>query len=84
MKEIDIEKMERILGRSINLDLSLNDLRIIVSCFNAVAYWAEVDEKAYLDSDGWKLKERLEGLFRDEIDYPFPVEKEEPSLCIGY
>jgi hypothetical protein len=84
MKEIDIEEMERILGRSITLGLSLNDLRIIVSCFNAVAYWAEVDEKAYLDSDAWKLKERLEGLYRDELDYPFPARKEEPSLCIGY
>jgi hypothetical protein len=84
MKEIDPEEMERILGRAITLELNLNDLRILVSCFSAVAYWAEVDEKAYMDSDAWKLKERLEGLYRDELDYPFPTRKEEPSLCIGY
>jgi hypothetical protein len=84
MKGIDADNMERILGRSTRLDLSLNDLRILVSCFNAVAYWAEVDEKTYLDSDGWKLKERLEGLYRDELDFPFPPEKEEAGLCIGY
>jgi hypothetical protein len=84
MKDINPDTMERILGRSTRLDLSVNDLRILVSCFNAVAYWAEVDEKAYLDSDGWKLKERLEGLYRDELDYPFPPKQEEVGLCIGY
>ena len=84
MNDINPDNMERILGRSMRLDLSVNDLRILVSCFNAVAYWAEVDEKAYLDSDGWKLKERLEGLYRDELDYPFPPKHEEAELCIGY
>lgn len=83
MKEIDIDKMKDILGKSVGLDLSLNDLRIIVSCLNAVAYWAEVDERTYLDTDGWKLKERLEGLYRDELDYPVSQENDKPSLCIG-
>jgi len=83
--DIEMDKMSRMLGRSIGLELSLNDLRIIVSCFSAVAYMAEVEEKASpLDPDGWKLKERLEVLYRDELDYPFSQELEKASLCIGW
>jgi hypothetical protein len=78
-----IDKFEHVLGRSVELNLNLNDLRLIVTCFNAVAYWAEVDEKTYLDSDGWKLKERLEGLYYDELCNFFPLGNEETSPCNG-
>jgi hypothetical protein len=84
MKKSDILQMERILSRSVGLELSLNELRIIVSSLNAVAYWAQVEEKAYMDADGWLLKERLEGLYRDELDDPFAAGVEEASLCIGF
>jgi hypothetical protein len=83
MKNMDIDRIEHILGRRIGLDLSLNDLRILVSCFNAVAYWAEIDEKAYLDPDGWKLKERLEGLYRDELDAAEISDNKDACLCMG-
>ncbi len=68
MTTFSISEMDRILKKSLNLDLNLNDLRIIVESLNAVAYWANVDDEEYLDPDGWKLKERLEGLYRDELD----------------
>jgi len=68
MGDCNIIEMERTLKKSIGIELSLNDLRIIVASFSAMAYWSEVDGEEYLDCDAWKLKERLEGLYRDELD----------------
>ena len=54
-----------ILTRPIQLDLSLNDLRIIVGCFKAIAYQAEVDDEPYLDPDATGLKQGLEQQYRE-------------------
>jgi hypothetical protein len=52
-----------ILKKKTRLDLSLNDVRIILGCFRAVAYQAEVDGEQYLDPDALELKSRLETLY---------------------
>ncbi len=57
-----IEKLE-VLHHRQTVELSLNDLRILVGCFNALAYQAEVDGEGYLDADAIALKERLQALY---------------------
>jgi hypothetical protein len=83
MNNSEILDMERTLSRPISLDLSLNDLRIMVGCFNALAYWARRDDEPYLDPDGRRLKERLDGLYRTELDGS-SVPDAMPGLCVGY
>jgi hypothetical protein len=75
--------MERILKKPVDIDLSVNDLRLIVSCFNAVAYLAKIDDESYLDPDGWALKERLEGLYRDELEWSGAFGDTEAGFCPG-
>ena len=60
---LDAEKNLGILKKRTRLDLSFNDIRIIVGCFNAVAYQAEIDDEPYLDPDALELKTRLEALY---------------------
>jgi hypothetical protein len=48
------------LKRRTTLDLNLNDIRIILGCFRAVAYQGERDGEQYLDADALELKSRLE------------------------
>ncbi len=68
MKSTEARGIEGILRRPVELDLSLNELRIIVGCLGAVAYMAEADDEPYLDPDGKKLMERLQGLYRDHLE----------------
>jgi hypothetical protein len=68
MEKSTIVEIERTLKKTIGIELSLNDLRIIVGCFNALAYWSDVYDDGQLDPDGWALKDRLEGLYRDELE----------------
>lgn len=60
---LDLEKKLEILKKRARLDISLNDIRIIVGCFKAVAYQAEIDDEPYLDPDALELKTRLESLY---------------------
>ncbi len=57
-----VNKLEILKNRT-RLDLSLNDIRILLGCFNAVVYQAEVDDEQYLDADALELKHRLESLY---------------------
>jgi len=57
---LDLEKKLEVLKKRTRLDFSLNDVRIILGCFNAVAYQAEIDDEPYLDPDALELKARLE------------------------
>jgi len=84
MKNVSILEMESTLMKPVELDLSVNDLRIIVGCFSAVAYQAALDDEPYLDPDGVRLKERLEGLYRDELDGPAASGRKTPGLSFGY
>jgi hypothetical protein len=56
------EKLE-ILSERTSIDLSLNDIRILAGCLNAMAYQAEIDDEPYLDPDALELKKRLESLY---------------------
>ena len=58
-----IEKKLAILSRPLKLDLSINDLRIIVGCFRAVAYQMKVDDEPYLDCEGLALKATLSSMY---------------------
>jgi hypothetical protein len=84
MTSFGVKEMERILKKTVDLGLSVNELRIIVSCFNAVAYWAEIEDENYLDPDGWELKERLEALYRDELDGVHSAENGLLELNLGF
>jgi hypothetical protein len=52
-----------ILKKRTRLDLSLNEVRIVVGCLEALAYQAEIDDEPYLDPDALALKARLESLY---------------------
>jgi hypothetical protein len=52
-----------VLENPIVLDLKLNDLRIIVNCFNAVSYILEHDGEPCQDTGTLDLKLRLEKLY---------------------
>lgn len=83
MKQATILEMTRKLGKQLCLDLSLNDLRILVGCLRALEYWSREDDEPYLDSDGIRLKERLEGLYRDELEASSDQNGNELSFGFG-
>ena len=55
------------LQEQIQLDLSLNDLRMMVNCMKAVEYQMSIDDETYLDDDARTLKKRLEGTYERTI-----------------
>jgi len=56
-----------ILREPIQLDLSLNDLRMMVNCMKAVEYQMSIDDETYLDDDARALRKRLEGTYQRTI-----------------
>lgn len=67
MPPLETAIMLRFLETRENLDLGLNDIRIILGCFRAVAYQAEVDNETYLDADSLDLKRRLEIIYDERL-----------------
>jgi hypothetical protein len=63
MQALDLEKKLEILKNRTCLDFSLNEIRMIVGCFKAVAYQSEIDDEPYLDPDTLELKAKLESLY---------------------
>jgi hypothetical protein len=63
IQALDEEKKLESLKNRTQLDLSVNELRILLGCFNAVEYQAEVDNEPYLDSDALDLRNRIESLY---------------------
>jgi hypothetical protein len=63
MQLLDVETKLEILKKKARLDLSINDIKIIVGCFRAVAYQSEIDDELYLDQDSVELKKKLESLY---------------------
>jgi len=51
-----------------SVELSLNDLRILVGCFKALAWQSEQDGEDYLDPDAKALHEKLESLYLAGLD----------------
>jgi hypothetical protein len=52
-----------ILERDVDIELTLNDLRILLGCMRAVQYQMEIDGDDYLNRDGQALKDRLDSLY---------------------
>lgn len=57
---VESEKKLEILSKPLQLALSVNDLRILVGCFRAVAYLMKMDDEPYLDADALELQQKLE------------------------
>ncbi len=60
---LDEVKRLAILKKKTNVELSLNDIRIILGCFKAIAYQSEIDNEPYLDPDACDLQRRLESQY---------------------
>jgi hypothetical protein len=63
----ELVHMAEKMKKPIHLDLTLNELRIMVGCFRAVVYMAQRDDEPYLDPDGMELHEKLEELYRQKL-----------------
>jgi hypothetical protein len=63
MQMLDAGKKLEVLKKRTRLDLSVNDIRIILGCFRAVGYQEEIDHESYLDQDGLKLNKRLHSVY---------------------
>jgi hypothetical protein len=60
---LEAERKLEILKKRTRIDLSLDDIRIIVGCFNALVYQAEIDDEPYLDPEALELKKRLDTIY---------------------
>jgi hypothetical protein len=69
MRTLELETNMEILNTPVSLNLNLNDLRIIVGCFKAVAYQASIDDEPYLDADAIALMERLEAQYEEALRF---------------
>jgi hypothetical protein len=61
------ERKLDLLDARVKLNISINDLRIVVNCFRALEYQMKVDNEAYLDSEALSLKQRLEGTYKTSL-----------------
>ncbi len=59
------ERKLRLLDGEVRLNLTLNDMRIMVTNFRALEYLTKLHDECYLDADGLSLKDRLEVLYFD-------------------
>ena len=53
-----------LLDTRVKLNISMNDLRIVVNCFKALEYQGKVDNEVYLGREALSLKQRLEGTYK--------------------
>jgi hypothetical protein len=67
MPTMHAERDVAILREPIQLDLNLNDLRMMVNCMKAVEYQMSIDDETYLDDDAKALKKKLEGTYERTI-----------------
>jgi hypothetical protein len=58
------ESKLELLDSRIRLNLSLNDLRIIIGGLRAIEYQMKIDDEPYLDANGLALKSKLESFYR--------------------
>ncbi len=77
--EGEIRRLQ-LLRQPLRLDLQLNDLRIIVNCFRAIAYQMEIDGEEYLDRDGLALKSKLEETYGSILERNLNCEEEAVRL----
>jgi len=67
LRTIDHAENLRILREPVRLDLSVNELRLMVGCFRAVAYFMRLDDEPYLDLDALELKKKLEQKYENSL-----------------
>ena len=58
------EQQLQLLDTRVQLDLSLDDLRMICSSFRAVEYQMKLDDEPYLNVNALSLKGKLEAKYR--------------------
>lgn len=61
------ERKLDLLDTRVKLNISMNDLRIVVNCFKALEYQGKVDNELYLARDAQSLKQRLEGTYKTSL-----------------
>jgi len=61
------ERKLDLLDARVKLNISINDLRLVVNCFRALEYQMKVDNEAYLDAEALSLKQRLEGTYKTSL-----------------
>ena len=57
-----------LLETRIKLNLSLNDLRMIIGCLRAIEYQMKIDDEPYLDANGLELKSKLEAFYKGMLE----------------
>lgn len=62
---VECEQKLALLHKRLRLDLTVNELRIMVGCLKAVEYLMRIDDEPYLDADALELKQRLERRYAD-------------------
>jgi hypothetical protein len=62
----ELRKLD-LLDARVKLNMSINDLRIVVNCFKALEYQGKVDNESYLGMEGLSLKQRLEGTYKTSL-----------------
>ena len=67
MNVLEIEKRLNLLDTPVQLDLTLNELRIIVTSFRALLYMMQRDGESYLNTACLELKEELERRYKDVL-----------------
>ncbi len=61
------ERKLDLLDARVKLNMSINDLRLVVNCFRALEYQMKVDSESYLDTEALSLKQRLEGTYKTSL-----------------
>lgn len=67
MPQIDPDALDRILDSPVEVNLTLNDLRILISSLDAMAYFGKLHGEPYLDADGKVLAERLKVFYKESL-----------------
>ncbi len=63
----ETEQRLDLLESRLAVDLSLDDLRILVGNFRALEYLMKLEGTSYLDADGLNLRHRLEDTYREAL-----------------
>ena len=63
----ETERRLNLLDSRLDMNLSLNDLRILVGNFRALEFQMGLEDADYLDADGLGLKHKLEEAYRGAL-----------------
>ena len=58
------ERRLDLLDTRVRLNISINDLRIVLNCFRALDYLGRSEDEPYLDREASSLKQRLESSYK--------------------